>query len=301
MLSKKQAAGLSVFSNILLTLLKLLAGIVSGSMSIVAEAAHSGIDLVASFVALFSVRVSDRPADQEHPYGHGKIENISGVLEAALIFLISLWIIAEAVEKLSVGVEVQYLPAGIAVMTVSLVVNAAVSRILYRVAYRTRSIALEADAVHLHSDILTSAGVMFTLAVIFIAGYFWQVNLTFLDPAFSILIALYIIRLGWKLTKKSYPGLLDERVNPELEAEIRSVIKMFCSDCYTFHKLRTRQAGPRVHIDFHLQITPDTPIESAHQLSHNLSRIIEEKIPDSEVTIHIEPLAKSRSKFKEGL
>jgi cation diffusion facilitator family transporter len=300
MLTKKQAAGLSVFSNASLTLLKLAVGILSGSMSIVAEAAHSGIDLIASFVAYFSVRVSDRPADREHPYGHGKIENISGILEGGLIFLISVWIIAEAAQKLRSGVVVHYIPIGIGIMVVSLAVNALVSRLLYRIAYQTRSIALEADAVHLHSDVLTSIGVIATLAVIYIARVLWQVDLSFLDPVFSVLIALFILRLGWKLTKKSYPGLLDERVNPEVEEQIRAIIRSFCSDCYNYHRLRTRQAGSKIHIDFHLEVSPEISIENAHQLSHDLSRVIEEKIADSEVIVHVEPLEKDRSAYDDG-
>jgi cation diffusion facilitator family transporter len=289
MLNKTQAASISVFSNTALTLLKLAVGIISGSMSIVAEAAHSGIDLIASLVAFISVRVSDRPADVEHPYGHGKIENISGMIEAALIFLVSFWIIAEAVEKLVAGVVVSYIPVGIGIMVFSLAVNALVSRKLYKVAYETRSIALEADAVHLRSDVLTSVGVIVTLVVIFTGRFIWNLNLYFLDPVVSILIAVFILRLGWKLTKKSYPGLLDERVNPELENEIREIIRSFCSHCYTYHKLRTRQAGPRIHIDFHLEVSPEIPIADAHQVSHDLSRILEEKIKDSEVIIHVEP------------
>lgn len=292
MLNKKQAAGLSVFSNAALALLKLVVGIFSGSMSIVAEAAHSAVDLIASSIAYFSVSVSDRPADKEHPYGHGKIENLSGMLEGGLIFVISFWIFIEAARKLNSGTTVDYIPVGIGIMILSLVVNALVSKLLYRIAHETRSIALEADAVHLHSDVLTSFGVIATLSVIYVARTFWQTDLSLLDPVFSIMIALFIIRLGWKLTKKSYPGLLDERISPELEEEILKIIRSFCSDRYKYHKLRSRQAGSKIYIDFHLGVTPETSIESAHQLSHDLSKIIEETIPDSHVIIHIEPLEK---------
>ncbi|MFB3925632.1 MAG: cation diffusion facilitator family transporter [Syntrophales bacterium] len=289
-LTKKQAAGLSVVSNSLLTILKLLVGVISGSMSIIAEAAHSGFDLLASLVAFLSVRASDRPADLEHPYGHSKIENVSGVIESALIFLVALWIIMEAVQKMRGHALVSYLPVGIAVMLVSLGVNIVVSRILYRIARQTRSIALEADAAHLHSDVLTSGGVILMLAVIWLAQFFWKVNLSFLDPFFSVMLALFILRLAWDLLRKSYPSLMDERANPALEEKINRLIKEFCTDCYLFHKLRTRQSGSKVHIDFHLQLTPDTPLERAHLLSHDLIKKIKDEIPESEVIIHIEPI-----------
>lgn len=287
-LSKTQAAALSIFSNLSLTVFKILVGIFSGSMSIIAEAAHSGFDLIASFIAYFSVRVSDRPPDQEHPYGHSKIENISGMLEAALIFLVSLWIVYEAVQKMLKQAPIEHLPLGIAVMVVSLTANIVVSRILYRVAAQTNSIALEADAAHLWSDVLTSGGVIATLAAIYAGSRFGK-SLNLLDPVFSIFIALWILGIAYRLTRKSYPALLDQRVKPETEEKIREVIENYCLGKCRFHKLRTRQSGARVHIDFHLQFVPDTHIDDAHWFSHGLKKKIEQDIPGSEIIIHLEP------------
>jgi cation diffusion facilitator family transporter len=287
--TKTQAAGLSVFSNLALTLFKLAVGIISGSMSIIAEAAHSGVDLIASFIAYFSVRVSDRPPDHDHPYGHSKIENISGVLEASLIFIVSVWIVFEAVHKLRIRAEVTNLPAGIAIMTISLVANIVVSRVLYRIARQTRSIALEADAAHLWSDVLTSGGVMATLAAIYVGRRFFDAKLYLLDPIFSMIIAVWILGIAYRLIVKSYPALMDERADEGMEAQLRGIIKDFCGDRCRYHKLRTRQAGPLVHVDFHLQFVPDTHIEDAHRFSHSLKKKIQQEISGSEVIIHLEP------------
>jgi len=288
-LTKTQAAGLSVFSNLSLTLLKLAVGIISGSMSIIAEAAHSAFDLVASLIAYFSVRVSDLPPDHEHPYGHSKIENISGVLEAGLIFLVSIWIVYEAIHKILIRAEIRNLHIGIAVMIISLLANIIISRILYRVAGQTNSIALEADAAHLWSDVLTSGGVMLTLAVIYAAQRFFGVKLFLLDPIFSIVIALWILGIAFRLTRKSYPALLDGRARPELEDKIIALIREFCAGRCQYHKLRTRQSGARVYIDFHLQFVPDTHIGVAHQISHELKQKIEGEVTGAEVIIHLEP------------
>jgi len=288
-LTKTQAAGLSVFSNLSLTLFKLAVGIISGSMSIIAEAAHSGVDLIASCIAYFSVRVSDLPPDREHPYGHSKIENISGVLEAGLIFMVSIWIVYEAVHKMQIKAEVTNLPIGIGIMVISLLANVAVSRVLYRIARRTRSIALEADAAHLWSDVLTSGGVIVTLAAIYAGRRFFGVKLYLLDPIFSIIIALWILGIAYRLIVKSYPALIDERADAKLEGDIIKTIEDFCAGRCRYHKLRTRQSGPRVYVDFHLQFVPDTHIEDAHKFSHDLKKKIEHDIFGAEVIVHLEP------------
>jgi cation diffusion facilitator family transporter len=295
-LNKVQAAGLSILSNLLLTVFKLAVGVISGSMAIIAEAAHSGFDLIASLIAYFSVRVSDLPPDLDHPYGHSKIENMSGMLEAGLIFMVSIWIVYEAIHKLLIRAEVTNLPIGIAIMIISLAANIIVSRILYRVAHRTQSIALEADAAHLWSDVLTSGGVIVTLAVIYAAKRFWGVKLFLLDPIFSIVIALWILGIAYRLTIKSYPALLDVRANPKLVSELETMIAEFCEGRCRYHKLRTRQSGARMHIDFHLQFLPDTHIEDAHNLSHELKQKIADKFTGSEAIIHLEPYPDEKNK-----
>jgi cation diffusion facilitator family transporter len=155
--AKVKVAQLSIISNTLLIILKLAAGILSGSVSIISEAIHSSMDLIASVIAFFSVKVSDNPPDSRHPYGHGKVENISGVIEALLIFAAAIWIIFEAVKKLfGEKIELDSIALGSLVMIVSAIVNIFVSRRLYKVAHETNSVALEADALHLKTDVFTS-------------------------------------------------------------------------------------------------------------------------------------------------
>ena len=153
--SKIKVARLSIASNSFLIVIKLLAGLFSGSVSVISEAIHSGMDLVAALIAFFSVRISDRPADSKHPYGHGKFENVSGVIEAVLIFIAAVWIILEAVRKLLHQSDVEKIHLGLIVMAISALVNFLVSGKLYKIAKATDSIALEADARHLKTDVYT--------------------------------------------------------------------------------------------------------------------------------------------------
>jgi len=202
--AKVKIARLSIVSNTLLILMKLAVGLISGSVSILSEAIHSLMDLIAAIIAFFSVTVSDNPPDSRHPYGHGKIENISGVIESLLIFLAALWIIIEAVRKLlGEKIELESIALGSIVMLISAIVNAFVSRRLYKVARATNSVALEADALHLKTDIFTSLGVAIGLGLIIFTGINW------LDPVIAILVALFIIREAYHLLTKAFTPLLD--------------------------------------------------------------------------------------------
>ena len=174
---KQNTARLSVISNTLLVLLKLIVGLYSGAVSIISEAAHSGVDLIAALVAYFAVRRSDQPPDDQHAYGHGKIENLSGAVEALLIIGAALWIIYEAAEKIGSPKQPEFIEYGIGIMLVSIVVNWWVSSKLHAVAIQTGSHALEADALHLRADIWTSAGVLAGLVIIKVTGLAW------LDPS----------------------------------------------------------------------------------------------------------------------
>lgn len=202
--AKVSIARLSIVSNTLLILMKLGVGIISGSVSIISEAIHSSIDLIAAIISFFSVKVSDNPPDSRHPYGHGKIENISGVIEALLIFVAAVWIIYEAIKKLlGEPFVLDSIALGSAVMLISAIINIYVSRKLYKVARATKSVALEADALHLKTDVYTSIGVAIGLGFIIITGITW------LDPAIAILVALFIIREACQLLTKAFTPLLD--------------------------------------------------------------------------------------------
>ena len=281
--TRTSAAGLSIISNSLLILLKVTAGILSGSISIISEAIHSGIDLVAAGIAFFSLRLAGRPADREHPFGHGKIENVSGTIEAALIFVVAAFIGYEAVGRIIEGKALEYLSLGIAVMAVSVVVNVIVSRHLLRVARETDSLALEADARHLTADVYTSLGVLVALVVVQITGF------DILDPVIALMVGIFILRTAYDVLKRSFGGLVDVRLPGGEEELIASCIMEHYGELLGFHELRTRKAGRERHIDLHLVVAKTASVEEAHRLCDHLEIDIESKLPHSVVTIHIEP------------
>ncbi len=185
---KTRAAALSVYANGALIVLKIVAGLITGSISLIAEAIHSIMDLVAAIIAFFSVRISDKPADREHPFGHGKAENISGVVEAILIFVAAAIVVYEAILRISHGEALELLDVGIGIMAVSIVVNIVVSRYLYKVSRETDSLALEADAAHHNTDVITMAGVLVGLIIVRV-GHIFNANLNILDPIVAILVS----------------------------------------------------------------------------------------------------------------
>ena len=288
-MDKRRVAWLSVASNTLLTAGKLVAGFATGSVSILSEAAHSAIDLIAAGIATFSVHAADRPPDRTHPYGHEKIENISGVIEGLLIFLAAVWIIYEAVEKLLYGVDLKYLGYGLVVMGVSGAMNLVVAALLNKSAVQNRSVALEADAAHLYADVYTSAGVFAGLAVISVGRHFFQADLAWLDPVIAIGVAVLILATAYRITRKSFFPLLDAAASPEEVARIQEVMKEFGRNGSDFHKLRTRRAGGSLYVDLHMGFKPGMSLEQGHDLSHRLTAQIEEALPGAKVLVHLEP------------
>jgi cation diffusion facilitator family transporter len=227
LLKKKNAAWLSVASNTFLTLGKFIAGLLTGSVSILSEAAHSAIDLMASIIATFSVHMSDRPPDWNHPYGHEKIENISGVIEGVLIFFAAIWIIFEATDKLLHGAEIKNLESGLVVMAISAVLNFGVATLLKRSSIANRSVALEADAAHLYTDVYTSLGVFIGLFAIKIAQWVWGVSLVWLDPVIAIGVALLILFTAFSITRKSFLPLMDSSASAEEMGHVNRVIELW--------------------------------------------------------------------------
>lgn len=281
---KRSAAQLSVASNLLLVVAKLVIGVLSGSVSILSEAVHSGIDLVAAGIAWYSVRESGKPADDDHRYGHGKIENVAGTIEAVLIFGAALFIIWEAIQKLRTGhIEVENVGLGAAVMAVSAGANYLVSRRLLSVAVKTDSVALEADALHLRTDVYTSTGVFVGLVAIKLTG------ITLLDPLIAIIVALMIIKAAWDLTQNAFFHILDVKLPDEEEAVIHQVLEGYAGRFIEYHKLRTRKSGHIRHIDMHLVVPKRMTVEAGHTLSHQISGEIEQRLPHSHILVHIEP------------
>jgi cation diffusion facilitator family transporter len=283
--SKTRAAALSIGSNTALILLKAIAGTVTGSVALLTEALHSATDLVASVVAFFSVRAADAPADESHPYGHEKIEDMAAAIEGILI-LVGCGVIAfEAIRSLVRGPHVERLGIGVAVLGVSIVVNLVVSQALRRRARRTRSPALSADAAHLTTDMATSAGVLVALVIAMVTGWDW------IDPAIALVVAAVIAVAGVRIFTRSSRVLVDEALpDPELD-EIREVVASFAErGIVGFHELRGRQAGARRHVDLHVQFRAGTTLEDAHRTAHELQDAISARLGgDADVLIHLEP------------
>jgi cation diffusion facilitator family transporter len=282
--TKAGAATLSVVSNSLLIALKIAAGAITGSIAIITEAIHSSIDLLASVIALVSVRKADEPADPEHPYGHERLENLAAAIEGMLILLGAGVIIYEATRRLATGAEVESLGVGIAVIGFSIVANLAISTFLYRRAHALGSAALEGDAAHLRADALTSLGVLAGLGLVELTD----------EPAFDAIAALAvaaaIVVSGIRILTRSSKVLVDEAPRPEELDRIEEVIaRVRPPEVVGYHKLRARWAGASLHVDLHVQFRSGTTLERAHRLAHELRSALERETPADDVLIHVEP------------
>lgn len=284
---KVRTARLSIISNTALIILKAVAGFYSGSVSIISEAIHSALDLVAALIAFFAVKVSDKPADKEHPFGHGKYENVSGVIEALLIFAAAIWIIIEAVEKLVHSESIldsTSLNIGIVVMVFSGIVNFVVSRRLYKVARMTDSLALEADALHLKTDVYTSIGVGVGLLAIQLTGYY------FLDPVIALMVALFIIFEAYHMLVKAFNPLLDSSLAAHELDKIMVFIESEIPAGYDYDQLKTRKSGAMAIIQFNLLAKPGTSLQEAVKRRKELAKKITRRFPKSELIIVLESL-----------
>jgi len=246
---KENTARLSVISNLMLVLMKFVVGFAVGSVSIISEAIHSSMDLIAAIIAFFSVRKSSEPPDAAHSFGHGKFEDVSGLVEALLIFIAAALIIYGAAQKLLGAGKVEFEPDlllfGIAVMGISALANWYVSHRLFVVAGQAESIALESDAWHLRTDVYTSLGVFCGLILIKLTG-----NPVF-DPLVALCVAVVIIRAAFDLTKRSFADLIDHSIPAADEERIKTIIARHADIYAGFHDLKTRRSGPEIFIEFH--------------------------------------------------
>lgn len=287
---KTSVAMLSVISNATLVVVKLVIGMLIGSVSVISEAIHSGVDLLAAMIALFAVRTSGKPADESHPFGHGKIENISGTVEALLIFVAAVWIIYEAVERLLHPKPMTEASWGVAVMLVSAIANVIVSAKLFKVGNETDSAALKADAWHLRTDVYTSLGVMVGLGLIWIGALVLPGrNLRWIDPIAAIGVAILIMKAAYTLTVESGRDLLDASLPADEEKWIRDYVASLNGTVRGFHRLRTRKSGAHRFVQFHLLLSADMSVEQSHRLHDDIVGAIKERFPECMVTIHVEP------------
>src|SRR4051794_8212695 len=282
--ARSRAATISIVSNTALILLKIIAGVLTGSVAILTEALHSGIDLLASFIAYFSVRRAEEPADDSHRYGHEKFENAAAAAEGMLILVGSGVIAFAAIRSLIHGPQLQNLGIGIVVIGFASAANLAVSTWLFRRARETSSPALEGDAAHLRTDAYTSIGVLVGLGLVSVTGAHW------LDPVVALIIAVAIVITGARITMGSIRVLVDEALPDEDLAVITRAIESFADrGVVGYHQLRTRQAGARRYVDLHVQFVHGTTLEEAHRIGHELQDTIENELHGADVLIHLEP------------
>jgi cation diffusion facilitator family transporter len=270
-------------TNALLVLAKLAVWLASGSVSVLSEALHSGVDLLVTAFALVSVRLATRPADADHAYGHGKFENLGAGIESLFILATAAAVVAEAIRYIRFPAAIAHLDLGIAIMVVSAIVNVAVSRGLFRTAVSEQSPALQAEAAQLRADVWTAAGVAVGLTAIRFTG------VTLIDPIISLMIAGLIVKAAYDVSARAFVDLTDGRLPAEQETIIREIIERH-RDVFTgYHKLRTRRSGGGEFIDFHLQMASDTPLARAHELSDLIVGDIKAELPRAHVLIHLEP------------
>ena len=280
---KKLAAGLSITSNALIIILKFIAGVISGSISIISEAIHSFSDFLASVLTFFAVMRSSEPADKEHPFGHGKYEDMSGFIEGGLIIAAAFYIVYEALKKMFFGngFEVDA-SLGIGVMLFAVIANILVSSYLFHVAKKSNSISLFADGEHLRTDVYSSLGVMLGLILIKITG------INILDPIIAILVALFILKTGFSISKETLYNLLDGSLPSEDLTEIEEIINNY-KTCLGFSSVKGRRSGPAKDIEITLLFPKDMTIEKCHSICDEIEDLIRNKLGSCTIIIHAEP------------
>ncbi|HEY0866241.1 MAG TPA: cation diffusion facilitator family transporter [Fimbriimonas sp.] len=278
----RRAASVSLLYNITLTILKLLGAFLTGSISLLSEAVHSATDIVASTIAYYSVRAASAPPDEEHPYGHGKIESMAGFVESVLLLLIVVYIVMEAVSRLLHGAQVANLDVGIYVMLFSCVTSYGTGRYVSRVGESTESLALRSNGQHLMVDFWTSVGVLGGLLVTRLTG------LTSADPLLALALAVWIARNAAKLSYEAYQQLIDRRMEVAEIAKIHETIRD-TRGVISYHKLRTRHSGNAHQIDVHIVVPSEWSVVQAHDLADELEQKLSREFVPAVVTIHVDP------------
>lgn len=288
-MEKKSAAKSSVLAALGLVSMKIVVGVSTGSLGILAEAAHSGLDLVAAAVTYFAVRESAKPADREHRYGHGKVENLSALFETLLLLLTCVWIGYESIHRLILGkVEVSVTFWSFAVMGISIVIDISRSRMLYRVAKKHNSQALEADALHFSTDIWSSAVVIVGLCCVALSD--WIPNAGFLhyaDAVAALMVAVIVVKVSVQLGVRTISALLDEAPAGLYDKVVAAAAKV--PGVINCHRVRIRSSGAQVFIDMHVLMDAGLSLKEAHALTSSVEKVIHALEPGADVTVHPEP------------
>jgi len=281
--TRSGAVKLSLVVVIGLIVLKVVVAVITGSISILAQAVDSFLDLFAIVITFFAVTIATKPADEEHPFGHGKVENIAAIVQAVLIFTAGGLVIYFAVHRIIAGVTIELTEAGIGVMLVSIIASVFLSRHLLKVSRAVDSIALQASAHNIAADVYSAAAVLAGLLVIRFTG------LNILDPIIALLVALFILKVAYDVLRRSFGGLIDIRLSEAEENIIRLSIMEHVGELVSFHELRTRKAGSQRYIDLHLVMPKKASLEEAHRMCDHLEQDIGDKLRYANVTIHVEP------------
>jgi cation diffusion facilitator family transporter len=281
--SRGGAAKLSLAVVVGLIGLKVTVGVITGSISIIAQALDSLLDLFAIAVVFYAIIIASKPADEEHPFGHGKVENVAAIVQALLIFTTAGLIIYSAVRRMLTGATLELTEAGMGVMLVSIVASIFLSRHLIKVARARDSIALEANARNIAADVYSAGGVLVGLAIIRFTG------LSIIDPIIAVIVSLLILRSAYSVLRKSLGGLIDTSLPEAEEAVIKAAIMEHVGELVEFHKLRTRKAGSQRYIDLHLVMPKDISVEEAHRICDHLEQDIKSKLERASIIIHVEP------------
>ena len=288
---KSRVAFVSVLAAIFLTSFKLIIGIITGSLGILSEALHSGLDLVAAIITLFAVKISNKPSDNCHHYGHGKIENFSALIETLLLLITSFWIIYEVIERIisGKGLELntfQTIFAFIVVIT-SIIVDTWRSRKLFKIAKKYKSQALEADAIHFSTDIWSSTVVLIGLICVKIYQWTHLSIFFYADSIAALIVAVIVIHICWTLGKKAVDDLLD-RAPEKQSKEIAEIIENF-KEVIEYHDLRVRNSGHLLFIEATIQVDSTLCLIDSHIISENIEKEIVKYDQYSKVSIHVEP------------
>jgi len=281
------AARIAVATATGLALLKGGTGLFTGSMAIFTSAVDSLLDIVMSGINYLAIRHAERPADECHPFGHGKYETLATIFQALVIAASGGWIIFESAQRLQDGRELSSLGGGVLVLVGASAASLVLCRYLKRVARQTDSSALAADALHFSMDIYTNLVLALGVAAVLLFGQSW------IDPALSILVALYIIWQALGLLRNAVGDMLDRELPAEMQQRIDELIRTFDVHALDYHNLRTRRAGSHKIMDFHLTLCKHLSVEEAHDIADRLEKKIEEALRPADVTIHIEPCARS--------
>ncbi len=295
--SKKAGAAISsVVWSALLTAMKFVVGIATGSLGILSEALHSGLDLLAALGTLYAVRLAARPADEDHPYGHGKIENLMALAETLLLLITAGWVIKEAIERLmsddAAALHVQTSVWAFVVIIVSLLVDINRSRMLHRVARETKSAALEADAAHFATDIWSSAAVLIGISGAALSGFIIEESwlhyvLMRTDVFASLVVAVLILHVCWELGCQAVNNLMD-KADGTAAAAVRSAMKERMA-AYPVESLRVREVGNKAYVAMTVGVPKDMHMDTAHEIADAIEALVEDVLPEAETMVHMQP------------